>query len=191
MKKQDPALECSNPRLIAAIYFGLLSVVGTILINALLTTLGINEVVPLFGAIILGMIVASTTGAIMGNNIIDCKKPYKLKTFFMGFFMVIISLPFFAAGLVVLMKQQESEVLIKYSENIIYLYLYVLAYSYLLFGILLALASGIAAMYLRGQLIYDILATYQSKNIRTIPKSPMEKSKLEHSDRVSLKKENK
>jgi hypothetical protein len=33
MMKKDPALTISNPRLLAAIYFGLLSVVGTILIT--------------------------------------------------------------------------------------------------------------------------------------------------------------
>ncbi len=190
MKKSDQAISCPNPRLIAAIYFGLLSVVGTILINALLTTLGIQEKVPLFEAIILGMVVASCTGAIMGERIIHCPKPYKMKTFLIGFTMVIASLPVFDLGLVLFMKHENSNLLsIAQAHNMIYFYLYVLAYSYIIFGIALAIGAGIAAMYLRGQLVYDILATYQPTNheIKELPDSPIEKNKIQHSDSVSIK----
>src|SRR5580704_5680890 len=177
MKKQDPAMNCSNPRLIAAIYFGLLSVVGTILINALLTSLGIAEKIPLFEAIILGMVVASCTGAIMGEQIVHCPKPYKLRTFLIGFTMVIASLPVFVLGLVFFMKYEDSSILsITQVHHMISFYLYNLAYSYILFGIILAIGAGIAAMYLRGQLVYDILATYESdKKIKEMPDSPVEK----------------
>ena len=160
MKKSDPALTISNPRLLAAIYFGLLSVVGTILINAFLTLIGIEEIIPVFQAIILGMIVASCTGAIFGERIVHCKKPYKSKTFWIGFSMVIASLPIFALGLVLCIDHANTKAFspITY-HNIVYFYLAVLAYSYILFGFLLAIASGLAAMYLRGRLVYDILHT--------------------------------
>lgn len=188
-KETDPALQCPYPRLISAIYFGLLSVVGTILINAFLTSLGIEEKIPLFKAIILGMVVASCTGAIMGEHIIHCPRPYKRRTFLMGFAMVIASIPIFDLGLMFFMVQENSSILnVAQSHNMVYLYLYVLAYSYVLFGIVLAIGAGVAAMYLRGQFVYDVLATYQPENeIKELPDSPVEKNKIQHSDNVSIK----
>ncbi|BCA94514.1 hypothetical protein TUM19329_08750 [Legionella antarctica] len=188
MNNNDPALTCPNPRLISAIYFGLLSVVGTILINAFLTSLGIEEKIPVHQSIILGMLIASCTGAVMGERIIHCEKPYKAKTFLMGFSMVIASIPIFDLGLVFFMYHENSSILyIAQLHNMVYFYLYVLAYSYILFGIALAIGSGLATMYLRGQLVYDILSTYQpNEQIDKLPESPIEKSKIEHSDRVRI-----
>lgn len=187
MKKHDLALTCPNPRIISAIYFGLLSVVGTILIDAFLTTLGVKERVPLFFAIILGMIVSSIAGGLMGDRLIHSITPYKLKAFMIGFLMVILSLPFFALGLFLMMKQGETTTISTTPTSQLYYYFYVLLHSYLYFGILLAIGSGFAAMYLRGSLVYDILSTYQSKNkITKLPDSPMEKNKIEHSDRVKV-----
>ncbi len=188
MNNNDPALTCPNPRLIAAIYFGLLSVVGTILINAFLTSLGIVEQIRVHQSIILGMLVSSCAGAVMGERIIHSERPYKLKTFLIGFSMVIASLPIFDLGLVFFMFQEKSSILyIAQLHNMVYLYLYILAYSYILFGIVLAIGSGLAAMFLRGQLVYDILSTYQpNEQIEKLPESPIEKNKIEHSDRVRI-----
>ena len=48
-----------------------------------------------------------------------------------------------------------------------YLYLFVLAYSFILAGIWLAIAAGLAAMYLRGYLEYYILQSlYQRRKER-------------------------
>jgi hypothetical protein len=188
MKKQDPAMTCSNPRLISAIYFGLLSVVGTILIDALLTSIGFQETIPVFEAIILGMVVASCTGAIFGEQIIHCPTPYKIRTFLIGFSMVIASLPVFVLGLVFFMEEEHSSLLsIAHMHHLIYFYLYILAYSYIFFGIVLAMGGGIAAMYLRGQLVYDLLATYKPDDgITELPDSPLEKNKIQTSDSVRI-----
>lgn len=189
MKKQDPALTCSNPRLIAAIYFGLLSVVGTILIDALLSSLGIKDLIPLFEAILLGMVVASCTGAICGELIVHCKKPFLVRTFIIGFLMVIASLPIFDLGLVLFIKEENVNYLsIMHMQSFVYFYLVALAYSYVIFGIPLAIGAGLAAMYLRGQLVYDLLATYQpDSDIKELPDSPVEKNRIQHSDSVSIK----
>jgi len=160
MNKQDPALNFSNPRLLATVYYGLLSVVGTILIDAFLTTIGIEELVPLFKAIILGMIVASITGAIFGKRLVHCPRPYKRKTFLLGFIMVLVSLPFFDLGLVLSMDTSNNQVLpITNVHDFVHVYLIVLGYSYILFGVLLAIASGLASVYLRGHFVYHILRT--------------------------------
>lgn len=167
MKTHDPALDFSNPRLLGAVYFGVLSVVGTILIDALLTLIGITEFVPLFQAILVGMVVASITGALFGKQIIYCPKPYMAKTFMIGFLMVILSLPFFALGLVFFMDNTHTALFsITTFKNLAYSYLVILAYSYVLFGILLAIAAGGAAVYLRGWLVYDILHTDKRKSMR-------------------------
>lgn len=167
MKKQDLALTFSNPRLLATVYYGVLSVVGTILINAFLTILGFEEIVPLFQAIIIGVIVASATGALFGKDIIHCPRPYKMKTFWLGFIMVIASLPIFALGLVLFVAHSDSHLFsITNFQSLVYAYIVVLAYSYALFGIWLAIASGLASMYLRGQLVYDILHTDQRRSQR-------------------------
>ncbi|WP_058535786.1 hypothetical protein [Legionella saoudiensis] len=167
MKTHDPALYFSNPRLLSAVYFGLLSVVGTILIDAFLSLIGIEDIVPLFEAIIVGMVVASATGAIFGKQIIYCPKPYMKKTFAIGFIMVILSLPFFALGLVFFMDKGSTVLFsIPNFKHLVYSYLVILGYSYILFGILLAIAAGGAAIYLRGWLVYDILHTDKRKHMR-------------------------
>ncbi|PWY55158.1 hypothetical protein DGG96_13335 [Legionella qingyii] len=167
MNKQDPALEFSNPRLLASVYYGLLSVVGTILINAFLTTIGFEELVPLFKAIILGMIVASITGALFGERIVHCPEPYKLKTFLLGFIMVLLSLPFFDLGLLLFMDTSENQVLrVTNFNDFVSAYFIVLGYSYILFGLWLAIASGLASIYLRGHFVHHILYTDKRRSHR-------------------------
>lgn len=188
MKKLDAALTCPNPHLIAAIYFGLLSVVGTILTNALLSLAGITEIIPLFAAVLLGMVVSSITGALFGERIIHSPKPYKLKTFLTGFFMVLGSLPFYDLGFMLFMQQENSSLLPLMQEmHWFNFYLMILAYSYLLFGIVLAVGSGLAALYLRGQLVYDILGTYGISELKKIPTSPVARNRIEHSDSVRIR----
>ena len=173
MMKKDPALTISNPRLLAAIYFGLLSVVGTILINAFLIAIGIKELIPVFESILIGVVVAACTGAVYGEQIVHCQKPYKKRVFLLGFTMVIASLPVFVFGLVTCMIWEQSYgIPIIGLKSIVYFYGVVLGYSYLLFGILLALAAGCAALYLRGRLVYDILHTYKQSELE-IPLLPV------------------
>ena len=152
--------------MLGAIYYGLLSVVGTILIDAFLTIIGIEEIVPLFKTILLGMVVASVTGALFGKRIIHCPKPYMSKTFWTGFTMVMASLPFFALGLVMFIdKSAYPSFSIKNFQGLIYSYFLVLSYSYILFGFLLAIGAGLASIYLRGWLVYDILHTDKRKSM--------------------------
>lgn len=167
MKTIDPALTFPNPRLLSAIYFGLLSVVGTILINALLTTIGVENIIPLWQAILLGVVVAACTGAIFGESIIHCKRPHQRKTFWLGFSMVMASIPVFALGLILLMKEANANLFsVATLQHMVGFYLVVLAYCYILFGFLLAIASGLAAMYLRGRLVYDVMHTHERRRRR-------------------------
>lgn len=160
MKKHDEAVDFEYPRLLGAVYFGLLSVVGTILTNALLVSLGIEELIPLYQAILLGMLVSACMGGLFGERIIHTAKPYKIKTFWLGFTMVIASLPLFDLGIFMFLKEETQSILPTLNmKDMLSSYLTIVGYSYMLFGVPLAVCSGAAAMYLRGQMVYDILYT--------------------------------
>lgn len=162
MKKQDPALTFSNPRMLAAIYFGLLSVVGTILINAFLSSIGVEEIISIFRTVLLGIVVAASTGALFGEHIIHCKKPYQIKTFWIGFLMIMASMPVFDLGILLFINEAyRTSFPIDTVSNMVHSYFVILGYSYLLFGFFLGIAAGFAAMYLRGQIVYDILHTHE------------------------------
>lgn len=166
MNNHDQALSFANPRLLAALYYGLLSVIGTVLINGFLTLLEIREIIPLYETIVLGMVIAATTGAVFGKQIICCPKPYKYKTFFIGFSMVLMSLPLFALGLLFFITDSDAHLFsITTFRDLAYDYIVVLAYSYVLFGFFLAIGSGFASIYLRGWLVYAILHTDKRKNM--------------------------
>lgn len=170
MKKKDYATNFSNPMLLSAIYFGLLSVVGTILINALLSILDVQQIVPLYKAILWGMIVASCTGACFGKQIISCKAPYKLKTFLIGFLMVLATLPIFTLGILLLMQGEHSVIFDLHDwPDFIATFFSILGYSYALFGFPLAIASGLAAMYLRSILVYNVMDTHLTENEKKNP----------------------
>ncbi|MFI4919571.1 MAG: hypothetical protein ACHP65_08445 [Legionellales bacterium] len=180
MKKHDSALIFSNPRMLAAIYFGLLSVVGTILINAFLSVIGVEQLVPIYQAIFLGMAVASGTGALFGERIVHCEKPYKAKTFWLGFSMVIASLPVFDLGILFFLTESNTALFsMAKLHHLVFFYLMILGYSYILFGFFLAIGAGLAAMYLRGQLVYDILNTHEKRR-RRVPRHTLTKSKFHH-----------
>ncbi len=158
MNESDPALNFSHPRLLAAIYFGLLSIVFTVLIDELLITMGVEEVIPLSQAVLLGLLIATGTGAVFGESIIHCVRPYKSKTFWLGFAMVMASIPVFTLGLVLLMRWENVSVFaLTDLQDMIHFYLFALAYCYIVFGIILAIAAGFAAIYLRGRLVYDVI----------------------------------
>lgn len=72
--------------------------------------------------------------------------------------MVMAALPIFDLGLLLLIEQEHQHLfLLAKLHHMVYLYLIILVYSYILFGFLLAIASGLASMYLRHQLVYDVL----------------------------------
>lgn len=164
MKGKDPALSFPNPRMLAAIYYGLLSVVATIMIDALISSIGINEVIPIYQSVLIGMAVASSFGALYGEVIIFCPKPYWGKTFWMGFSMIMASLPLFILGVLLMMQQENTTLFVTAKlHNIVYVYLVMLGYSYVVFGFFLGIACGLASMYLRGQLVYDILHVHKNE----------------------------
>lgn len=187
MKKTDEAMQVSNVRLLAAVYFGLLAVIGTIIIDVILYLLGVAEILPIFKSIILSAILASLFGALFANKIIHCKKPYKLKAFGWAFLMVLLALPIYNLILILFIYQQHMEVFAAATVmQYVYLYFIYLFFTFILAGLWLAILAGFAAIYLRSHLVYDIL---HSQNMhRELPvekKTKMHRSITPHRTRHS------
>ena len=114
------------------------------------------------------MIVAACFGALFGEHIVHSTKPYYQHVFFWAFFMVIAALPFYTLGLLYLLKEDHANLVVHASlTNIMHLYLLVLAYSFILAGVWLAVVAGFAAMYLRGHLVYYILQSINQRRKNT------------------------
>lgn len=168
MRNHDEAVTISNPRLLSAAYFVLLAVIATVIIDLILYAIGIEKILPTFEAVILAVVVAGCFGALFGEKIIYCTTPYRRKAFFWGLFMVIAALPIYDLFFFFLFKKHHPHAFegINFS-NIIVTYLLILLYSFLFAGLWLAIAGGLAAIYLRSHLVYDILL--HSKHDRKLP----------------------
>ena len=158
MNNKDEALTISNPRLFAAVYFGLLAVIANIVIDTFLYSIGVQELLPFFQAVLLAVIVAAAFGAIFGEAIVHQPKPYKARVFWLGFFMVLAALPVHTLGFLFFFESGHGHWFTE--SSLLYyakMYLLVLFYGFILFGIWLAIIGGIAAIYLRGHLVYHVL----------------------------------
>lgn len=182
MKTKDKALEISNPRLLAAVYFSLLAIIATIAIDTALYALGIGQLLPISNELFLAVIIAACFGALFGKRIVLSEKPFHQHVFFWAFLMVITALPFYTLGFLYLMREHHSEVLAHSSlSNVMYLYLFVLVYSFILVGVWLAIVAGFAAIYLREYLVYYILESlYQPRKKPVENMATTTKEKMKH-----------
>lgn len=159
MTKPDEALTLSNPRLLSAVYFGLLSIIFTFILHTFLaTTLGIKQLLPIFQAILLAVGVSSIFGALFGERIVHCQKPYLRHAFYWGCLMTLLALPIYDIGFVYLYSYNHPALLAQASwSQMVMLYLFIVLDSFILIGLWLMLLTGLAAMYLRGVLVYYFL----------------------------------
>ena len=167
MRNHDEAITITNPRLLSAAYFVLLAIIATVIIDLILYSIGVEKILPTFEAILLAAIIAACFGALFGRKIIYCKKPYRRKAFLWGFLMVIAALPVYDVFFFYLFKEHHPHAFEGINiSNILVTYLLILLYSFLFAGLWLAVAAGLAAIYLRRHLVYDIL---HSKHDRKLP----------------------
>ncbi|WP_367606608.1 hypothetical protein [Legionella sp. W05-934-2] len=160
MSKEDLAMQISNARLICAIYFGLLAVVATIVIDTSLYLLGVEEMIPMFWAVILATVTAASFGALFGEKIIHVERQHASRSFQWGFIMTLAALPVYDLGFFILMHMHQPETFRGETvAGMFGLYGVLLLYSFALVGLWLAIVAGFAAMYLRSKLVYDILDT--------------------------------
>ncbi|AHE67812.1 hypothetical protein [Legionella oakridgensis] len=170
MDKQDEALTISNPRMLSAIYFSLLAIIATIAIDTIFYAMGVEQLLPIFKAIVLAVIIAACFGALFGKRIVYSKAPYKKHAFWWAFLMVMAALPIYTLGFLFFLHQHHADLFTGASfQDVLYMYFIVLIYSFILVGFWLALIAGLAAVYLRSYLVYYLL---QSLNVRR--KSPRE-----------------
>lgn len=180
MNHEDEALSISNPRLIAAIYFGVLAIIAATIIDSLLYAMGIEQMLPTFATVIWAAIIALCFGALFGKRIIHCARPFRRKAFLWGFLMVLLALPVYDLGFLYLLKINHAHSFAGATAGQLFIsYWLILLYSLLLAGFWLALAAGFAALYLRGHLVYDIL---HSKYLRkhTMPAQAIKTKAAKH-----------
>lgn len=167
MTSKDEAINISNPRLLSAIYFALLAIIANLIIDTLLYNLGVQLLMPTFKALLLAAGVAGIFGALFGKKIICCPYPFKKRVFGWAFLMVIIALPFHTLGFLLFFQDSHAHLFDDASiVHLLGMYFLVLFYSFILFGFWLALFAGIAAIYLRGRLIYYFQrALYEKRHV--------------------------
>jgi hypothetical protein len=176
MDLEQEILEIPNARLITAIYFSLLAVITTLIADILLYSIGIEYVMPLSKAIVLGAVVAFCFGALFGEGIVHCKRPVERRVFSLGFWMVVTSLPFYDLGVFFLIRETHPDLFIDSSlAHLAYLYLFVIVYSFILAGAWYGLIAGFAALFLRKRVVY-----FFTQSVKMPP--PHETFDHEHND---------
>jgi hypothetical protein len=158
MRDQDLALSISNPRLISAIYFTLLTVVLTLAIDAILYAYGINQYIPIYQLTCLGVVIAALSGALFGERIVHCETHFLRTAFLWAVLMTLLALVFYDMGFLYLLHLNNPKAFALSSfTTTLHLYLLLLIYSFILVGWWLAILFGLTAMYLRGFLVYYLL----------------------------------
>lgn len=149
---------------IGAIYYAVLSIIATLVIKYITHMMGFGELFPLFRTLILGIVTASIFGSFFGRWVINLKKPYKTKAFWLGFLLVIVALPFYDLGLLYIFTDTHPSLFAGGSgaNHLALVYLFIIIYSFILSGIWLAILSGLASIYLRDKFIPD-LARFQQQ----------------------------
>lgn len=159
-KSEDEAAQIASPRLLSAAYFALLSIVATILIKGSWHLIDMRQFIPIFQAILLGAAIAAIFGALFGERIVHCKKPYRLKTFLYGLLMALIALPFYVLFYALLIHLNNPSFFLNNELTSPFtMYAFIFIYSFFTTGWWVAILTGFAAMLLRGHFVYDILHT--------------------------------
>lgn len=159
-KRADDALSLANPRLLSAAYFGLLAVIATIVVDSFLYWSGFEQIISVTKAVLLSAVVGGLFGLLFGRLIIKSERPYRKRVFWLGFFMVLLALPIFDLGILYFITDLKN-----YSEtnpppnfnHLLVVYLFILFYSFIMLGLWLAILAGLAAIFLRGHLVYSIM----------------------------------
>ena len=117
--------------------------------------------------IILAVVIAACFGALFGRRIVHCEKPYRNRAFLWGFLMVLAALPVYTFGFLYMIRETHAALIAHSSfSHLVHLYLFVLFYSFILVGVWLAIMAGVAAIYLRGHVVYFILQSQHQRRRR-------------------------
>jgi len=157
-ERNGRVLDSQNARILTAVYFGLLAVVFTLLLDATIYALGMPQLIPLFEGTLLAMFVASVFGFLYGEKIINTPKPFAAKVFLSGFLMTLSALPFYILGFTFFYLFNHPDFIINFTILTFFrAYMFILIYGLLLVGVWLALIAGLAALYLRSRISYYVV----------------------------------
>lgn len=169
-----------NPRLLGAIYFSLLAVIATLVVDKLLYVVGKEQFLPTAEALLLAVIVAACFGALFAKRILHSDAPYRLHVFFWAVLMVVLALPVYDLGFLFLLKKHALTSFA--NENLsalLSLYLFILAYSFILAGLWLPIVAGISAIYLRtylaSYLMHSLYKLQREVHHLDVPEEPNSK----------------
>lgn len=156
--RSDRALKIQNARILTGVYFGLLAVVFTLLLDATIYLLGLNQILPLFEGTLLAMLVATVFGMLFGEKIVHAKSPFKRHVFIWGWLMTLLALPVYDLGFLLFYVMQHADFIVSMSlMTLLQLYGVIFLQSFVLIGFWLAIIAGFAAIYLRARLVYYII----------------------------------
>lgn len=179
---ESPSVNLQRFKILSAAYFGLLAVIAAIIIDTFLYIIGIAEILPIFESLILSAIFAAVFGALFAKNILETSSSNTWKIFGWGVLMTLIGIPLYVAGLIIMLYFDQPEAFI--SDALIKLanvYLVALVNLFVFLGWWLAILAGMAAVYLRKHLLYDILHSQNiSRKLPLAKQTKMHWSKTPH-----------
>ncbi|NDH09625.1 MAG: hypothetical protein EBY16_08465 [Gammaproteobacteria bacterium] len=158
LERNRRVLNSQNARILTAVYFGLLAVVFTLLLDATMYVLGMPQLIPLFEGTLLAMFVASVFAYFYGDKIINAPKPFAGRVFISGFLMTLSAIPFYILGFTFFYLFNHPDFIIHFTIwTFLRTYTFILIYGFLLIGIWLAIFAGLAALYLRSRISYYVV----------------------------------
>ena len=182
MNTYDEAQNLQNPRLLSAVYFGLLSIIAVLASDALLYALGVGKLLSLSKAIGLSMCTAALVGALFGKTILHSNITHRTHTFLIGFLMVITAYPFYNLGFLYLLRDNHPSLFAHASTtHLIDMYFYTLGYGFLISGFWVAIYSGLAAIYLRKHVVYYVVRSVNQRR-RNAPERETEDTEKPNAD---------
>ncbi len=164
MKKTDDALIISNPRLLCAIYFGIISFAYMIIALNILIAQGLVLRIPFAHALVLCGCINALFGALFGEKILLHPRPCALATCFWAYLMILLATPFCTIGVLFSLEiNQAPSILGLNAQGLVNFYLSLLVHHYVLGGFGLGFLAGFAALYLRGSLVYNLINSTNSR----------------------------
>ncbi len=166
MEKPDIALTISSPRLLCAVYFGLLSVLFAVVFHNTMEWFGLKPLMPLAHAVFLGGLITSCVAALYGKILLLAPKPFKANVFWQAFGMSMLALPVYCVGVLISLYINESPLMLNANPtHAIKLFLIIWMYYIMLFGFFLSFITGFAAIYLRAHLVYHLMNSIDQRRV--------------------------
>lgn len=158
------------PRTFGGLYFSFLSIITTIFIQLTIYASGFKQYAPFLLTLLWGALISYLFGTLFGKPIIQSKPPYKLKSFLLGVLLFLCALPFYAFGLMLIVKHYHSDVFIVANNLYAYFafYIYILIFNFFLMGSWLCILCGFAAFFLRSKLTPDFKAFLKRRNQKDV-----------------------